>query len=70
MLDFRGMLRFGGLFIPSARESIEMFYPFEKDFAVSSRKFSDRFGLRATPLEDALAATVGWYRTRETSSPG
>jgi len=58
----RGMLRIGGLFIPEARESIEMFYQVEKDFVVSSRKYTDRFGQSATPLEVALAATVDWYR--------
>ncbi len=60
----KGMLRIGGLFIPGARESIEMFYQFEKEFVVSSRKFTDRFGQRATPLEESLAATIDWYRTR------
>ncbi|WP_258171239.1 NAD-dependent epimerase/dehydratase family protein [Paenibacillus sp. R14(2021)] len=60
----KGMLRFGGLFIPAARESIEMYYQFEKDFVVSSRKFTDRFRQRATPLEESLAATIDWYRDR------
>ncbi|UQZ32783.1 NAD-dependent dehydratase [Paenibacillus sp. PK3_47] len=60
----KGMLRIGGLFIPAARESIEMFYQFEKDFVVSSKKFTDRFGQRATPLEESLAVTVEWYRAR------
>lgn len=60
----KGMLRIGGLFIPGARESIEMFYQFEKEFVVSSNKFSDRFGQKATPLEESLAATVDWYRAR------
>lgn len=60
----KGMLRIGGLFIPAAREIIEMFYQFEKDFVVSSQKFTKRFGQAATPLEESLAATVDWYRTR------
>jgi nucleoside-diphosphate-sugar epimerase len=58
----KGMLRIGGLFIPEARESIEMFYQFEKDFVISNRKYIDRFGQSATPLNEALAATVEWYR--------
>lgn len=58
----KGMLRIGGLFIPAARESIEMFYQFEKDFVISSRKYTDRFGSSATPLDASLAATVEWYR--------
>ncbi|AJY75403.1 NAD-dependent epimerase/dehydratase family protein [Paenibacillus beijingensis] len=59
-----GMLRFGGLFIPAARESIEMFYQYERDFVVDSWKFSDRFKMAATPLADSLAATIDWYRSR------
>jgi nucleoside-diphosphate-sugar epimerase len=58
------MLRMGGLFIPAAWESIEMFYQFEKDFVVSSQKFTNRFGQQATALEESLAATVEWYRAR------
>ncbi|MCR2805437.1 NAD-dependent epimerase/dehydratase family protein [Paenibacillus soyae] len=58
----KGMLRIGGLFMPTARESIEMFYQFEKDFVISNRKYTERFGQPATPLDVALAATVEWYR--------
>jgi len=54
----RGMLRLGGLFIPVARESIEMLYQVEEDFIVDSSKFTERFGLTATPLEDALTKTL------------
>jgi nucleoside-diphosphate-sugar epimerase len=54
----KGMLRLGGLFIPAARESIEMLYQFEHDFIVDSSLFSNRFGLVATPLEIALAKTL------------
>ncbi|WP_252863226.1 NAD-dependent epimerase/dehydratase family protein [Paenibacillus riograndensis] len=62
----KGTLRIGGLFIPTARESIEMFYQFEKEFVVSSKKFTDRFGQSSTPLEESLKATVDWYRARKT----
>ncbi|WP_433943084.1 SDR family oxidoreductase [Paenibacillus sp. SN-8-1] len=60
----RMMLRIGGLFIPAARESIEMLYQFEKDFIVDSSKFSSKFGMTATPLEESIAKTVAWYRTK------
>ncbi|WEK54138.1 MAG: NAD-dependent epimerase/dehydratase family protein [Candidatus Cohnella colombiensis] len=63
----RGMLRLGGLFIPEARESIEMMYQFENDFIVDSRKFSDRFGVMPTPLEQALSLTIEWYLSRSSS---
>jgi nucleoside-diphosphate-sugar epimerase len=54
----KGILRLGGLFIPAAREYIEMLYQFEHDFIVDSRQFSKRFGLVATPLETVLAKTL------------
>ncbi|MDQ0062152.1 NAD-dependent epimerase/dehydratase family protein [Paenibacillus harenae] len=58
----KGMLRLGGLFIPEARESIEMLYQFEEDFVVDSNKFTKRFGVAATPLEYALEKTVQSFR--------
>jgi nucleoside-diphosphate-sugar epimerase len=58
----RVMMTIGGLFIPAARESLEMMYEFEKPFVVDSSKFELTFGIRATPLEEAIAATVEWYR--------
>lgn len=56
------MLTLGGLFIPAARESVEMLYEFEKPFVVDSSKFERAFGVRATPIGDAIRATVAWYR--------
>ncbi|MZQ81226.1 NAD-dependent epimerase/dehydratase family protein [Paenibacillus sp. 5J-6] len=53
-----GMLRLGGLFIPEAKESIEMLYQFQEDFTVDSNKFTKRFGIQATPLHDALEKTL------------
>ncbi len=56
------MLRLAGLFIPEARESVEMAYSFEKPYVVDSSDFEGTFGLRPTPLPEAIAATVNWYR--------
>jgi nucleoside-diphosphate-sugar epimerase len=58
----RLMLSFGGLFIPAARESVEMIYEFEKPFVVDSSKFEGAFGVKATPIAEAIKATVAWYR--------
>jgi nucleoside-diphosphate-sugar epimerase len=58
----RGMLRLGGLFIPEAKESIEMLYQFEEDYIVESYKFIERFGVTATPLENALEQTLECIR--------
>ncbi len=58
----KAMLRLGGLFIPSAREIVEMMYEFEKPFVVDSSKFERAFGLGATPLAESIKSTVAWYR--------
>ncbi len=57
------MLRIGGLFIPEAKESLEMMYEFEKPFVVDSSKFESTFGVQATPMREAIKETVAWYQT-------
>jgi nucleoside-diphosphate-sugar epimerase len=56
------MMRIGGLFIPGAREMVEMMYEFEKPFVVDSSQFERTFGVKATPIAEAIKATVAWYR--------
>jgi len=56
------MMRIGGLFIPEARESVEMMYEFEKPFIVDHSKFEKAFGANPTPHREALRQTVEWYR--------
>lgn len=58
----RTMMAFGGLFVPEAGESVEMMYEFEKPFVVDSSRFEKAFGLKATPLNESIPATVEWYR--------
>ena len=58
----RFMLRLGGLFIPEAREMVEMMYEFEKPFVVDSSRFERAFGMRATPIAEAVRITLDWYR--------
>jgi nucleoside-diphosphate-sugar epimerase len=58
----RLMLAFGGLFVPEAREMVEMMYEFEKPFIVDSSKFVQVFGDIATPHEQAMQSTASWYR--------
>ena len=60
----RAIMMIGGLFIPAARESVEMMYEFEKPFIVNSRKFERTFGMRATPMAQAISETVEWYQAR------
>jgi len=56
--------RLAGLFIPEAREMVEMAYEFEKPFVVDSGKYASAFGDHFTPLPEALRRTVTWYRSR------
>lgn len=56
------MMQIAGLFIPGARETVEMMYEFEKPFVVDSSKFERTFGMRPTPLRNAVKKTVEWYR--------
>lgn len=56
------MMNIGGLFIPAAREVVEMMYEFERDFVVDGSPFTKAFGLQATPYRDGIKATVAWYK--------
>ncbi len=56
------MMMLVGLFIPIAREAVEMMYEFEKPFVVDSSRFERTFGVKATPIEEAIKAAVGWYK--------
>lgn len=56
------MLRIAGLFSPAIHETVEMMYEFEKPFIVDSQRFETTFGMQATPMHDALAATIAWYQ--------
>jgi nucleoside-diphosphate-sugar epimerase len=58
----RAMLALGGLFIPEARETVEMMYEFNKPFVIDSSKFEKTFGMRATPVHEAIRETVRWFR--------
>ena len=56
------MLGLGGLFIPAAREMVEMAYEFEKPFQVDASAFTQAFGDITTPLARAVPETLQWYR--------
>lgn len=57
------MMWIGGLFIPEAKESVEMMYEFEQPFIVDSSKFEKTFGMKATPMKEAIKETVAWYKS-------
>jgi nucleoside-diphosphate-sugar epimerase len=66
----RPMLMLGGLFVPAAREMLEMAYEFEQPFCVDSSKFIQAFGNIATPHAAAVKETVAWYRKFLAARPG
>ncbi len=59
----RLMMRVGGIFIPGARETVEMMYEFEQPFVVDDSKFKRAFGDISTGFEEGLEQTLAWYRT-------
>ena len=59
----RLMMAIGGLFIPEAKEAIEMMYEFDQPFIVDSSKFEKTFGMKATSMREAIKETVAWYQS-------
>jgi nucleoside-diphosphate-sugar epimerase len=57
------MMAIGGLFIPEAKETVEMMYEFDKPFIIDSGKFEKTFGMKATPIREAIRETVAWYKS-------
>ena len=57
------MMWIGGLFIPEAKETVEMMYEFEQPFIVDSSKFEKTFDVKATPMKTAIKDAVAWYKS-------
>jgi nucleoside-diphosphate-sugar epimerase len=57
-------VRAAGLVSPFIREVGEMLYQFEHPFVMDSGASQARLGLAPTPLPEAAAATVAWWRGR------
>ncbi|HEY3263347.1 MAG TPA: NAD-dependent epimerase/dehydratase family protein [Pseudonocardiaceae bacterium] len=57
-------VRAAGLFSPLMRELRETSHQFARSFVMDSSAFTARFGLEASPLDDALKATVAWWQAR------
>ena len=55
------------LFDPTLRAVREQLYQSERPWVVDSSKFERAFGWSATPLPDAVAATVAWFRSKARS---
>ena len=57
----RTMIRLASLFIPEAREMLEMAYAFEEPYVLADSAIRATYGLTHTPLEESIPATVAWY---------
>ena len=60
-----GSLRSAGLFVPLLREFPELWYQWSRPFVMDSARFQEAFGpFAVTPMEQALADTIAWFRQR------
>lgn len=57
------LLKTLAVFNPMMREVAEMLYEFEEPFIVDHTRFVQAFGNHATPPQEAISATVEWFRT-------
>ncbi len=58
------MLQIGGLFVPEAKEMIEMWYEFSEPYVVDHRAFAKVFGAKPTPHKQAIRETLEWYKNQ------
>ena len=58
------MLFVTGLFSPLVRELREVRYQFDRPFVMDSAAATQTFGITPTTIEEALSATIAWYRDR------
>jgi nucleoside-diphosphate-sugar epimerase len=58
----RWVLTLAAPFNPTLRAVKEQLYQSERPWVVDSSKFEGSFGWRATPLQEAIQATVSWFR--------
>ncbi|MDP9861387.1 MULTISPECIES: NAD-dependent epimerase/dehydratase family protein [Streptosporangium] len=58
------VVRTAGAFSPMLGELEELRYQFVRPFVLDSTDFQATFGVAPTPMDEALAATVAWWRER------
>ncbi|MGW4424051.1 NAD-dependent epimerase/dehydratase family protein [Streptosporangium sp. NPDC004631] len=56
------LVRTAGAFSPMLGELEELRYQFVRPFVLDSTAFQHTFGLAPTPMDEALTATVAWWR--------
>jgi nucleoside-diphosphate-sugar epimerase len=64
-IDSRLLLSAAALVSPMVREVEETLYQYKAPFVVDDSAFRRTFGdIPLTPMADAVAATLAWYRAR------
>ncbi len=58
----RSIVKAIGVVAPLVREIDEMMYQWDEPFVIDDRRFRERFGLKATDVDLAAAATAAWVR--------
>ncbi|MCC6875775.1 MAG: NAD(P)H-binding protein [Sandaracinaceae bacterium] len=58
------LLEIAGVFVPTAGALVEMLYQWDAPFVVDDSAFRARFGVEATPPEQAVRETVETFRAR------
>jgi nucleoside-diphosphate-sugar epimerase len=59
------LIRAGGLLVPYLREYPEVAYQFTQPFVLDSADYQDTFGHGPTPADQALSATLAWWRDQD-----
>jgi len=62
MVAGKTMMSFLGLFNPMMRETVEMMFEWTNPYVVDTNKAEKAFGLKATPLKDAIHETLAWCK--------
>jgi hypothetical protein len=58
------MMQIFGIFVPAAREKIEVGYQYNHRLEMDWRHYADTFCDKATNVEVALASTIDWWRQK------
>ncbi|MBE7528121.1 MAG: NAD-dependent epimerase/dehydratase family protein [Ardenticatenaceae bacterium] len=54
-----------GVFVPEIREMKEMYYEFAEPYVVDHSQFAAAFGNHYTPYEEAIRATIAWFKMQK-----
>lgn len=58
------MMRLGGLFVPAARQVVELMDMYARPFEVDARRSQEALGLEPTDMAAGLQRTLAWFRSQ------